>query len=232
MLFLLTSLMWGEAHAEQAIDLRPEQDLISLNALAYALRVDPARVRRWVESGGLHPDEMQPAADRSRYYFRRDRIEQIRVQQGLSTSPTSSDEWKQEFLDFLKSRNMVKSYKPVVIKTIFELVDREGKVQMSDLVDAFRSYYLRQVENGQPLEQGRSLMTDPAGATDLAIKQLIITNPLERFQIKHFIRYTEEDGILQIAPQLWQSLLHYEVKDALNSVEEQINYYLTRSRER
>lgn len=222
----------GEAQTEQVINLRPEQDLISLKALAYALRVDPARVRRWVESGGLYPDAAQAAADRSSYYFRRDRIEQIRVQQGLATAPASGDEWKQEFLDFLKSRNMVKSYKPVMIKAIFELVDREGRVRMSDLVSTFRAYYLKQAEDGQPLEQGHSLLADPADATDLAIKQLIITNPLKRFRIKHFITYSEEDGILQIAPQLWQSLLHYEVKDALSSVEEQIKYYLARPQEK
>src|SRR5207248_8103587 len=34
---------------EQTIDLKPEEDLISLNALGYALRVDSSRVRRWVE---------------------------------------------------------------------------------------------------------------------------------------------------------------------------------------
>jgi restriction endonuclease len=41
---------------EQVIELRPEEDLISLNALGYALRVDPARVRRWLENGTLEPD--------------------------------------------------------------------------------------------------------------------------------------------------------------------------------
>ena len=34
----------------QTIELRPEEDLISLNALGYALRIDPTRVRRWVEN--------------------------------------------------------------------------------------------------------------------------------------------------------------------------------------
>src|SRR5258708_16336840 len=42
---------------EQTIDLRPEEDFISLNALGYALHVDPTRVRRWVENGTLHLKE-------------------------------------------------------------------------------------------------------------------------------------------------------------------------------
>ena len=43
----------GASSDEQTIELRPEEDLISLNALGYALRVDPTRVRRWIENGTL-----------------------------------------------------------------------------------------------------------------------------------------------------------------------------------
>ncbi len=50
---------------EQAIDLKPEEDLISLNALGYALRVDPARVRRWVENETLRPDISQLSGERA-----------------------------------------------------------------------------------------------------------------------------------------------------------------------
>jgi hypothetical protein len=88
------------------------------------------------------------------------------------------------------------------------------------------------MEVGQPLEQNRSLMASPTKANDQAIKQLIITNPLERFLIKNFITYFPEEGVLQIAPQLWQALLHYEVKDLLTSADEQIKYYLARQREK
>lgn len=119
---------------EQAIDLGPEEDLISLNALGYALRVDPARVRRWIENGTLHPDASQKSGERTSHYFRRDRIEQIRKSLGLENIPASSDEWKQEFLDFVKGRNLTKSYKPVMLKALFKLVDREGKVKIDELV--------------------------------------------------------------------------------------------------
>jgi hypothetical protein len=213
---------------EQAIELRPEEDLISLNALGYALRVDPARVRRWIENGTLQPDASQSAGERTSHYFRRDRIEQIRRSLSLENVPTSSDEWKQEFLDFAKSRNLSKSYKPVMIKAFFKLVDREGKVMINDLVREFRDYYVQQVNTGQPLEQSRSLMAYPTNASDHAIKKLIITNPLERFLIKNFIEYSSEEGILRIAPQLWHELRHYEVMDTLRNADEQIRYYVSR----
>jgi hypothetical protein len=218
----------GLSTDEQTIDLTPEEDLISLNTLGYALRVDPTRVRRWVENGTLQPDASQSAGERSIYYFRRDRIEQIRRSLSLESVPASSDEWKQEFLDFAKSRNLSKSYKPVMIKAFFKLVDREGKVKIDDLVREFRDYYVRQANADRPLERSSSIMVHPSNVSDHAIKRLIITNPLERFLIKNFIEYFPDEGILQIAPQLWHELRHYEVMDALKCADEQISYYVAR----
>jgi len=213
---------------EQPLDLKPEDDLISLNALGYALRVDPNTVRRWVEHEKLHPDASQMVGERSIYYFRRDRIEQIRKSLGLENIPTSSDEWKQEFLDFAKSRNLSRSYKPVMVKAFFKLVDREGKVKIDDLVREFRDYYAQRLAAGEPLEQDASIMANPTEANDSAVKRLIIGNPLQRFLIKNFIEYFPEEGVLRIAPQLWQELHYYEVVDTLKSADEQISYYVSR----
>ncbi len=213
---------------EQTIDLKPEEDLVSLNALSYALRVDPTTIRRWIEHEKLRPDVSQSLGERTIYYFRRDRIGRIRESLGLESIPASSAEWKQEFLDFARSRNLTKSYKPVMIKAFFKLVDREGKVKIDDLVKEFRDYYIQQMDAGQPLERVSSPLVDPMKPNDNALKRLIVTYPLDRFLIKHFMQYFPEEGILQIAPQLWQELHYYEVLDVLKSADEQISYYLTR----
>jgi hypothetical protein len=176
----------------------------------------------------LHPDVFQTSGERSIYYFRRDRIEQIRKSLGLEHIPTSSDEWKQEFLDFAKSRSLSRSYKPVMMKVFFKLVDREGKVKIDDLVKEFREFYIKQLVTGQPLEPDASIMAHPTEAHDEAIKRLLISMPIQRFRIKNFIDYFPEEGVLQIAPQLWQELHYYEVVDVLKSADEQIMYYLAR----
>ncbi len=216
------------ASEEKPIELTPEEDLISLNALGYSLRVDPNRVRRWLESGKLEADGYQSSGERGNYYFRRDRIEQIRTELEIEAKPASSEEWRQEFLDFAKSRNLSKSYKPVMVKAVFRLVDRDGKVKMEDLVKEFRDFYVQRALSGRPVEFGVPLLKDPASASDRAIRRLIITNPLERFLIKNYFEYDPEEGILQIAPQLWQELRHYEMLDVLKSADEQIAYYYNR----
>jgi hypothetical protein len=85
---------------------------------------------------------------------------------------------------------------------------------------------------GLPLERADSPLADPTKPSDNAIKRLIITYPLERFLIKNFIEYFPEEGVLQIAPQLWQELHYYEMLDALKSADEQISYYIARHTER
>ena len=136
------------ASEEKPIELTPEEDLISLNALGYSLRVDPIRVRRWLESGKLEADDYQSTGEHVTYYFRRDRIERIRNELEIEAKPASSEEWRQEFLDFAKSRNLSKSYKPVMVKAVFRLVDRDGKVKMEDLVKEFRDFYVQRAMSG------------------------------------------------------------------------------------
>ena len=52
--------------------------------------------------------------------------------------------------------------------------------------------------------------------------------PLERFRIKNYFEYNEEDDTVQIAPQLWQDLRYYEIIDVPKSAHEQNTYYYKR----
>jgi Restriction endonuclease len=216
------------ASEERPIELTPEEDLISLNALGYSLRVDPNRVRRWLESGKLEADGNQSSGERGNYYFRRDRIEQIRTELEIEAKPASSEEWRQEFLDFAKSRNLSKSYKPVMVKAVFKLVDREGKVKMDDLVKEFRDFNVQRAISGLLIEKGVPLLKDPKSVSDKDIRKLIIQMPLNRFRIKNYFEYNPDEDVVQIAPQLWQDLRYYEIMDVLKEADEQLLYYYSR----
>jgi len=184
--------------------LLPPRSVISVNALGYALRIDPNTLRRWIESGKLQVDGSQIVRERSNYFVRRDRIEKIREDLNLQAKPVSSDEWRQEFLDYAKSRILSKSYKPVLVKALFKLVDREGKAKMDDIVKEFKAFYVQRATSGLDVEFGVPLLQDPTKASDKELRRLIIQMPLERFCIKNYFEYNENDDTVQIAPQLWQ----------------------------
>jgi hypothetical protein len=211
----------------------PEDDLISLRALSYALRIDIQTVRRsWIETGKLQPDVTRQTGLREAYFFRRDRLESIRRTFVREQVPSSSAEWRQEFLDYARSRNLTKSYKPVLLKALLKLVDRNGKVQMDDLAREFHDFYLQRQRQGLPVEFDVPLLEDPASAERAALKRLIVKNPLDRFIIKGYLEYSAADGVVRFAPQLWSELRFYELLDIQASADEQLRYYYDRGASR
>ena len=218
----------GSSEETGATPARPEDDLISLQALSYELRVDAKTVRRgWVESGKLQPDVARIIGSRVAYFFRRDRIETIRQQFQRGEQPTTSAEWRQEFLDFVRSRNLSKSYKPVMLKSLLRVVNRNGEAKLDDIAQEFHQFYLDRAEKGQVTESG-GLLARPHDTDMYAIRQLLIKFPLERFIIKQFIEYDQETDIVRIAPVLWNDLRFYELLDIQVNLDEQIDYYYAR----
>jgi len=215
----------------EAYQVESQDDLITLKALSYALHVDMQTIRRgWIETGKLQPDVTQQVGSRDVYFFRRDRIDAIRQQLTLNQAPTSSAEWRQEFLDYARSRSLTKSYKPVLLKALLKLVNRNGEVRMDDLVNEFLAFYIQRQHNNQPVEIGQTPLDDPASVSLEAVKHLIVKNPLDRFLIKGFLEYDANAGVVRFVPQLWNELRLYETLDVQQSADEQLIYYYSRTR--
>lgn len=208
-----------------------EDDLISLRALSYALHVDMQTIRRgWIETGKLQPDVTERVGTRDSYFFRRDRLDAIRQQFALEQSPDSGVEWRQKFLDYARSRSLTKSYKPVFLKALLNLVDRNGEVPMDALATEFLQFYKQRQQNNLAVEFDAPLLSDPASTKLEAIAQLIARHPLERFRIQGFIEYTPNEGVVRFTPQLWSELRLYESLDIRQHADEQIAYYYSRER--
>jgi hypothetical protein len=207
-----------------------QDDLITLKALSYALHVDMQTIRRgWIETGKLQPDVAQPVGSRDVYFFRRDRIDAIRQQFTLNQAPASSAEWRQEFLDYARSRSLTKSYKPVLLKALLKLVNRNGEVRMDDLAGEFLAFYIQRQHHNQLVERGQTALNNPESVSLEAVKRLIVKNPLDRFLIKGFLEYDAEAGIVRFAPQLWNELRLYEMLDVQQSADQQLAYYYSRA---
>lgn len=207
----------------------PEDDLISLRALSYALRVDTTTIRRWIDQGKLTPYQYANPSNRESYFFRRDHVEQIRRELVGANIPGSDAEWRQEFLDFARSRQLSKSYKPVLLKALLKLVNRNGEVSLYDLSVEFRAFYVQRQLDGLPIEFGAKLLTNPQNVSLDDIERLIVKYPLDRFLIKGFLLYDSGEGIIRFVPQLWQELRLYEILDVLANADAQLRYYYERN---
>ncbi len=206
----------------------PEQDLISLRALSYLVRADMQTVRRgWVETGRLTPDSARQIGTREAYFFRRDRVEQIRTLLARGPLPADGAEWRQEFLDFARSRNLTKSYKPVLLLALLSLVDRDGAAPLDALARAFLGFYLDRQRRGLPPELDGPL-AEPERVSLADARLLIVKYPLDRFRIKGFLELSPAEGLVRFHPPLWRELRAYELLDVRRSAEEQVEYYFGR----
>lgn len=211
---------------------RPADDLITLRALSYALRVDTTTIRNWIDQGKLAVDSQANQGTHGSYFFRRDRIDHIRRELVRSSLPTNQNEWRQEFLDFTRSRHLTKSYKPALLKALLKLVNRNGEVNLDDLVGEFRAFYILRKRAGLTPEYGGTLLSDPENASLDDIKQLIVKYPLDRFLIKGFLEYVVDENMIRFAPHLWHELRFYELLDVQENADEQLRFYYERHAER
>jgi len=208
----------------------PEDDLISLRALSYLLRVDHYTLRAWLQRGRLGPDHTAQQAGREVYFFRRDRVAAIQQALGRVPGPGSGPEWREAFLAFVGVRTLSRSYKPVLLKALLELVNGAGEAPLTELAATFQAFYVRRRLEGLPVEFGVPLLAEPAEATLQQIQRLIVTNPLERFIIQGFLQHDSASGSVRFAPELWAELRLSDLFRLRELADAQLDYYYRRRR--
>ena len=192
--------------------------------MSYTLRVDPTTIRAWIERGRLIPDQLQGLL------FRRNRVEAIRRELGRPNLPTNGSEWRQEFLNFAKSRHLTRSYKPVLLKLLLKLVNSRGEVILNDLAAAFHAFYIEREQLGLPTEFGAELLARPAEADPVAVRRLMVRYPLDRFLIQGFLELSSDSETVRFKSELWAELRAYELLELLAVTDEQLRYYYERKR--
>lgn len=217
-----------EAGSNATTPVSPEEDLVSLRALSYTLRVDTTTIRDWVERGQLTPDRHGGSTHSQGIFFRRDRVEVIRASMGSAKRPASGAEWRQEFLDFARSKNLTKSYKPVLLKALIKLVNHHGEVALDALVSEFHAFYLERHQRGLPVEFDVPLLLDPTQASPATVRRLVVRYPLDRFIIQGFLEFEPPGEVVRFAPALWAELRASELLEVLASADEQLHYYYSR----
>jgi hypothetical protein len=205
----------------------PVDDLISLTALSYALRVDRGTVHDWVARGRIVPDRQDPDGARSAFWFRRSRIEALQRQLGR-IPPRDAAEWRTAFLDFVRTAPLTRSYKPVMLRALLRLADAQGSASLDALALAFREFYEQRRRAGLCVERDGLLTGDPARIGHAAVRSLLVRHPLERFVLAGFLTVDPADDMVRIAPAIWQTLRHVDMLAIAGWCDQQIEAYFRR----
>ena len=132
------------------------KDMISQLEFVRMVDVQSETVERYIKDGKVKPDLSIPFGDKRMFhYFREESIRNIVKQYGwdLITPQNMAD----KFMKFIETMDMSYSYKPVLLKAVYEYMDSSGRVALPDVVDYFIDFYEDRKAHGMIAEKSTSI---------------------------------------------------------------------------
>jgi superfamily II DNA or RNA helicase len=200
--------------------------LLPAAALEDQLAATEGRIRDAARRGDVTADHVLTLGERTYYYFRPERSEEIRTQLGL---PRVSDNTIRDlFLQFVGKMDMQASYKPVMLRALLDLADGEGRARVDDLARAFHEFYLGRRRAGLVVERASARMADPEAIMPDEAREVMLGMPFQKFEQKKFLRYDRDVAFVRFAPALWGRLTSDDRAAVRATCETRINEYYER----
>ena len=166
--------------------------------------VQSETVERYIKDGKVKPDLSIPFGDKRMFhYFREESVRNIAKQYGwdLITPQNMAD----KFMKFIETMDMSFSYKPVLLKAIYEYMDSNGRVALPDVVDYFIDFYEDRKAHGMIAEKPNSIY-QKGGYTKKDVEKNILSNPFKRFEDMRFLMRCKDVETVEVNPIIFRKL--------------------------
>lgn len=180
------------------------KDMISQIEFVRMVDVQFETVERYIKDGKVKPDLSIPFGDKRMFhYFREESIRNIAKQYGwdLITPQNMAD----KFMKFIETMDMSYSYKPVLLKAIYEYMDTSGRVALPDVVDYFIDFYEDRKAHGMIAEKSTSIY-QKGGYTRKDVEKNILSNPFKRFEDMRFLMRCKDMETIEVNPIIFRKL--------------------------
>ena len=180
------------------------KDMISQIEFVRMVDVQSETVERYIKDGKVKPDLSIPFGDKRMFHcFREESIRNIAKQYGwdLITPQNMAD----KFMKFIETMDMSYSYKPVLLKAIYEYMDSSGRVALPDVVDYFIDFYEDRKAHGMIAEKSTSIY-QKGGYTRKDVEKNILSNPFKRFEDMRFLMRCKDVETIEVNPIIFRKL--------------------------
>lgn len=180
------------------------KDMISQIEFVRMVDVQSETVERYIKDGKVKLDLSTPFGDKRMFhYFREESIRNIAKQYGwdLITPQNMAD----KFMKFIETMDMSYSYKPVLLKAIYEYMDTSGRVALPDVVDYFIDFYEDRKAHGMIAEKSTSIY-QKGGYTRKDVEKNILSNPFKRFEDMRFLMRCKDVETIEVNPIIFRKL--------------------------
>ena len=202
------------------------KDMISQIEFVRMVDVQSETVERYIKDGKVKPDLSIPFGDKRMFhYFREESIRNIAKQYGwdLITPQNMAD----KFMKFIETMDMSYSYKPVLLKAIYEYMDSSGRVALPDVVDYFIDFYEDRKAHGMIAEKSTSIY-QKGGYTRKDVEKNILSNPFKRFEDMRFLMRCKDVETVEVNPIIFRKLTREDWLHIVNVCDKSLEKYYLR----
>lgn len=202
------------------------KDMISQIEFVRMVDVQSETVERYIKDGKVKPDLSIPFGDKRMFhYFREESIRNIAKQYGwdLITPQNMAD----KFMKFIETMDMSYSYKPVLLKAIYEYMDTSGRVALPDVVDYFIDFYEDRKAHGMIAEKSTSIY-QKGGYTRKDVEKNILSNPFKRFEDMRFLMRCKDVETIEVNPIIFRKLTREDWLQIVNVCDKSLEKYYLR----
>lgn len=189
-------------------------DYLSPEQAARELFIGTSSLMSWYRKDNSIASLTLPIGSRQVPYFSKEDVENIRVSHNLGIHDDTTI--LKDFEDFIDENTLTFSFKLIFMLSMLKLADKEGEVNIDDLINEYRSFYIDRINNKLPVDRSNCVYTKEYLEDDVKTKQSILSNPFEKFERKRFVYYSKDLNILSFNPLLWKQLTpekKQEIKD-------------------
>ena len=202
------------------------KDMISQIEFVRMVDVQSETVERYIKDGKDKPDLSILFGDKRMFhYFREEGIRNIAKQYGwdLITPQNMAD----KFMKFIETMDMSYSYKPVLLKAIYEYMDTSGRVALPDVVDYFIDFYEDRKAHGMIAEKSTSIY-QKGGYTRKDVEKNILSNPFKRFEDMRFLMRCKDVETIEVNPIIFRKLTKEDWLHIIRVCDKSLEKYYTR----
>ena len=202
------------------------KDMISQIEFVRMVDVQSETVDRYIKDGKIKPDLSVPFGDKRMFhYFREESVRSIAKQYGwdLITPQNMAD----KFMKFIETMDMSFSYKPVLLKAIYEYMDSNGRVALPDVVDYFIDFYEDRKAHGMIAEKSTSIY-QKGGYTRKDVEKNILSNLFKRFEDMRFLMRCKDVETIEVNPIIFRKLTREDWLHIVDVCDKSLEKYYAR----
>ena len=179
------------------------KDYLSLEQAARELYVGTQTLNGWNKKNN-YASLYLPIGRIQVPYFSNDDIERIRTEKGLTvhTDETILD----DFIAFVDENTLTFSFKLVFLINCLKLADKEGNINLTELVDKYAEFYSNRIDKHLPVDKPNCVYTREKMGDKVFIKKSLLDNPFEKFERKRFFFHSKDLNIISFNYALWSKM--------------------------